>query len=440
VKSAKAATRCSIGGPPAGIAAGMLLVALLLLLAPISAPAVEIAGSSNTYLQSRETVDGSSLLPLYEYLDLTVQDVGTESISVHFGGWLRFDLQDDSFGKEKNSDLQYGYVSYRRQTGNMAVKVGRVMVFEGVAAERVDGISAGTDLWYGFSISAFGGAPVETATGLPDNDVIYGGRISHRYGDLYTIGASYLKEDAESGNTFRQEGGIDLSIRPLNKVAVAGRSSYNFQTTGWMEHSYYLMLSPFDKLRVNLETTRINYADFFASVTTSALALTSTPGGKVDPKEKVDILGPVISYMINENWAVTADYRKYEYNIAGEASYYGASATYSKPKAYNAGVSLHKMDGDTKQLQYDTYRVYASKTMQKTDIVVDLVSVKYQEPINTVSTAYSASLACGYAFTEKLKAGADMEYAKNPDFDKDVRVLLKLNYLFDAGSGKRKGV
>ena len=36
-------------------------------------------------------------------------------ISFHFGGWLGYDLQDDSFGndKKKGSDLQYGYLSYR---------------------------------------------------------------------------------------------------------------------------------------------------------------------------------------------------------------------------------------------------------------------------------------------------------------------------------------
>jgi outer membrane protease len=110
------------------------------------------------------------------------------------------------------------------------------------------------------------------------------------------------------------------------------------------------------------------------------------------------------------------------------------------PKSYSAGISLHKMDGDTNRLKYDEYRIYASKRMDKTDIAVDLLDVKYKEAINNVSNAYSATLAAGYEMTEKLKLGADLEYSKNPDFDKDVRIFLKLNYRFGADLGKREGV
>jgi hypothetical protein len=205
-----------------------------------------------------------------------------------------------------------------------------------------------------------------------------------------------------------------------------------------MEHSYYLMFGPFDKVRVNAEATWINYEDYFASTTISVFKL--TPGGPLDPKETVNILGPELFYAINNNWAVSADYKKYTYDIAGNASYYGAKATYAMPKSYNAGISLHKMDGDTDRLKYDEYRIYASKKIDKIDVAVDVLDVKYKEPINDVTDAYSVTLAAGYELTQKLRLGADMEYSKNPDFDKDIRFFLKLNYRFDAELGKRKGV
>jgi len=432
--SMRGAKRRTVTSHPVGMAAGMLLFVLILLLVPTGAPAANIAGTSNTYLQSRQTVDDSNLLPIYEYLDLTVQDLGKEAISIHFGGWLGYDLQDSSFGndKKKGSDLQYGYVSYRTKSNNSVVNVGRVMVFEGVAAERVDGIFAKTDLMKGLGISAFGGAPVETNINEPGNNMIYGGRVSHQNANLYTIGLSYLKEDKNS-DTWRQEGGFDLWIRPMNKVELTGRSSYNFQTTGWMEHSYYLLFGPFDKLRVNAEATWINYEDYFDASTCSAFKL--TPGGPLDPKEKVNILGPEVFYAINDKWAVSADYKTYSYDIAGSASYYGVKATFRTPKAYSAGISLHKMDGDTDRLKYDEYRIYAAKQMQKVDIAIDLLNVKYKESINNVSNAYSATLAAGYELSQKLKVGADLEYSKNPDFDSDVRLFAKLIYNFDAGTG-----
>jgi hypothetical protein len=433
LKNARRIMWKKVRGLAAGTAAMVLLLALVP--APSAAAAASLAGTSSTYLQSRETENGSKLLPLYEYLDFTVQDLGVKSVSVHFGGWLGYDLKDDSFGndKKKGSDMQYGYVSYRAQERNAVVNLGRVMVFEGVAAERVDGIYARTDIKGGFGISAFGGSPVETnATPVPGNNTIYGARLSHQSAGLYTLGLSYLKEEKWSA-TYRQEEGVDLWLRPVNKVELMGRSSYNAETKGWMEHAYYLVLGPFDKLRFNTEASWINYADYFNGATTSAFKL--TPGGPIDPKEKVNILGEEVAYAISKNWTASVDYKKYGYDIAGSANYYGAKATYVLPKSYNAGISVHKMDGDTNRLKYDEYRIYASKKIDKFDVAVDVMDVKYKEPINKVTSAYSATIAAGYELKHNLKVGLDIEYAKNPDFNKDVSALAKVVYGFDLGGG-----
>ncbi len=436
LKNARGKKREKARGLAIGMCAAVLLAALMS--APAAATAASMAGTSNTYLQSREASDGSKLMPLYEYLDFNVQDLGKENISVHFGGWLGYDLKDDSFGndKKKGSDMQYGYVSYRAKEWNSVVNLGRVMVFEGVAAERVDGIYARTDIKGGFGVSAFGGTPVETNdTPVPGNNTIYGARVSHQSAGLYTIGLSYLKEEKGS-NTFREEEGIDLWFRPLNKVELMGRSSYNAETKGWMENTYYLVLGPFDKLKFNTEASWVNYGDYFAGATSNVFSM--TPGGPIDPREKVSILGEEVSYAINKNWTASVDYKSYAYDIAGSAGYYGAKVTFFMPKSYSAGISIHRMDGETDRLKYDEYRVYASKKMHKLDVTVDLLDVKYKEAINDVTNAYSATLAAGYELAANLKLGLDIEYSKNPDFNKDVRALAKVNYAFDLGSGAGK--
>ena len=89
------------------------------------------------------------------------------------------------------------------------------------------------------------------------------------------------------------------------------------------------------------------------------------------------------------------------------------------------------MDGQTDNLRYYEYRAYAYKNFKKTDLAVDLLTVTYDTEINSVKNAYSASLAGGYSLTPALKVGADIEYSKNPFFDKDVRGLVKLVYNFD---------
>ena len=417
------------------------LITTLSLLLPLAIPSVAAAtsltGNSNTYILSREDANDTNLLPFYEYLDFAVHDLGSESLSAHFGGWLGFDMVNHSSfvnGEKTGKDLQYGYLSFSAKENNAVVNLGRVMVFEGVANERVDGLYARTDIKGGFGISAFGGIPVETGGGdTPGNNTIYGARVSHQYQGLYSIGLSFLKEDKNS-NTFRKEEGIDLWLKPMNKVELMGRSSYNAETKGWMENAYYLILGPFASFRFNTEFSTINYEDYFAGTTSNVFKF--QPTGPIDPKEKVKILGEEAFWSINNNWAASADYKNYDYTIAGSASYYGAKLTYNKPKEYSAGAAIHRMDGDVDRLKYDEYRVYASmRMMEKLDVTVDLFDVKYKQAINGVTNAYSAALAAGYELMEKLKVGVDVEYSKNPDFNKDVRLLAKLNYGFDVGSG-----
>jgi hypothetical protein len=163
---------------------------MLISLVTVSA-AVTLDGTSRSYLLSRETAAGTKLLPGYEYLDLSVRDIGGDAISAHFGGWGRFDFREETGDK----DVQYAFVSYRRKEANSVVNLGRIMVFEGVAAERVDGAYARTDLAGGLGISAFGGSPVEVGIDTPGNNIIYGARLSHQLPNLYGIGVSFLKEE-----------------------------------------------------------------------------------------------------------------------------------------------------------------------------------------------------------------------------------------------------
>ena len=405
---------------------------------PMASSAADLSGESRTYLQFRESESGDKLLPIYEYLNFSVQNTGKAEISFHVGGWLRYDLRDDSFGKDKNSDLQYAYLSYRHKEANAVVTVGRIMVFEGVAAERVDGVYARTDLKKGFEVSAYAGASVLTNEGDDSGtNTIYGARAAHSKDGLYTIGLSYLKQEKNSTD-FREEEGLDLWVRPTRSVEIMGRSAYNAQADGWMQHAYNILLGPFAKVRLNAELSRTNYEYYFDGTTNTAFIF--TPGGTVDPKEKLDLAGLTASYPVTDKVNVSLDIKKYDYTIAGSANYFGASARYAPSKDMAAGLSLHRMDGATDRLSYDEYRLYGTKRYGKANVAVDLLQVKYQEAINGVSNASSATLAAGYDLSEKLMLGADLEYAKNPDFDKEVRVFLKLIYRFQAPLGKGKGV
>jgi len=406
----------------------------LVLFTPDVSPAASLSGDSSTYFQSKELEDSSKILGGYEYLDFAVQDIGNETVSFHTGGWLREDFQGEEYNKKSDSDLQYSYLSFKSKTDNTVVNLGRVMVFEGVAAERVDGIYARTDLMDGFGISAFGGSPVETNINLPGNNVIYGARLSHQVADVYKIGISALQEDKDSKD-YRREAGIDLWVHPMDKVDVTGRSSYNDITKGWMEHAYVLGLGPFAKLRFDTTASWINYDDYFFRVTTTAFSLNPLSTGLLPADEKVRILGEAASYQATDNVSIIADYKNFNYTLEGDANYYGGMVKYSVPDSGGAGVGYHRMNGDSNKLKYDEYRVYGYKKISKVDLTADVLEVVYDNPINGVKDSFSGTLAAQYDLTNAWKVGADIEYLHDPDFSRNIQTFVKLLYHFGTKGG-----
>jgi hypothetical protein len=310
-----------------------LLLALLAFSSPVAA--LDFSGQSRSYLQSREAIDSSKLLPFFEYLDFKAEDIGSQNVSFHFGGWLRYDLREQSTTDQNrnNSDLQYAFLRIRGDRANAALDLGRVLVNEGVASEQIDGAYVRTSLLGGFGLAAFGGIPVETSFDNRSGDSVYGGRISHAVPSIYRIGLSYLKEKNGSeifngkdvSKDFREEAGADLWLQPLKGVELLGSSSYNAITAAWMKHAYYLTLGPFSNLSFRTEFTEISYKDFFTSATTTAFLFDPTI---TDPREKVSTVGEEVVLKLGSA-AISADFKNYNYDIAGDAKYFGGRLTFA---------------------------------------------------------------------------------------------------------------
>lgn len=410
------------------------LLVLSLLVFPVASQASSVIGESNTYVQSRQAADGTHILGAYEYLDFLAQNEKNEDVTFNIGGWLRYDINGNEFNKRSDTDLQYGYLSYKGKSSNTIVNVGRVMVSEGVAAERLDGVYARTDLVGNFGLSAYGGSPVEYGIDLPGDNVIYGTRLTHQVANLYRVGISFLKEEKNSQD-FRKEEGIDLWVRPVDKVEIMGNSKYNAVTSDWASHYYYLVLGPFANVRLSTEASQINYKDYFIGASTSAF---SFQPGILDPNEKARILGEEIAYDVTDKVSLSANYKAYTYTIAGHAQYFGGDVKYRMTSSSGTGLSIHKMDGGTDALRYTEYRAYGYTKFGKLGLTLDVMDVAYAAPINNVKDAYTVAAIATYDMTERLRMGADVEYSKNPDYDKDIRTFFRLTYKFDTTSGTRK--
>jgi hypothetical protein len=414
------------------------IMVLLSLLYPFAASALDVSGQSRTYLFSRQTVESERLLPLYEYLDFRADSGDKGAVSFNFGGWYRYDLRSESFNGRSNEDLQYAYLSFKQRTGNAALNLGRVRVYEGVSSDLVDGVYGRTDLKGGFGIAAYGGSPVATNFDDRRGDTIYGGRLYQGMPGIYMIGVSYLDEKNNS-TAFRREGGVDLWFRPLSKLELQGMSSYNDLTSAWMQHNYYLTIGAFGPVRLIGEYSKVSYKDYFTGTVFSAFTFTTNPSARtgVNPDETVTTNGGSLEYAFNRSFTVILDYKGFNYTIAGNADYYGGKFSYAG-STFSVGAGAHRMDGAIAALQYDEQNLYVWTKISKVDISLQGIHVAYDEAINGVTDAYNVSATAGYSFTPKARAVADIEYSKNPDFDKDVRGMLSFVYLFDVKGDTQK--
>ena len=415
---------------------------LLVLCLPLDSPAADLSGQSRTYLLSREAADGTKLMPLFEYLDFRADDVAMNDLSFHFGGWLGYESKEEIFGSKSTGDLQYGYLSYRPKQSNARVDLGRSFVNEGAAMAQLDGIHARTDLIVGFNAAVFGGVPVlasnSTATlsefdfNSRTGDSVYGGRIGHST-DYTRIGVSYLREKDNHAD-FRKEESVDLWLRPVSAVELTGTSSYNALTREWMQHTYHLTLIPFSNFTLGTDANRIIYKDYFQASTGNVFKLTS---GIIDPNERMKSIGETASYTIGVA-TLSFNYTAYTYDIAGNAKNYGGMLAFAAAGG-GAGLGAHRMNGDADKLRYTDYRVYVYKNFGVMNLTADALAITYDTTINGIKTGYSASLAGGYALTERAKVKADVEYGHNPFYDRDVRGMVQFVYNFGTLPGAKGG-
>ena len=419
------------------------LASSLLCSAPLSANDYSISGESNTILRMRKTVDQNNVLPLYDYLRLNMTDNRSDGSGVdfNFGGWGRADLAQKSNATNPDGDIQYAYLTYHAAKNNSVVTIGRQFVSEGVAAERIDGLFLRSDLDFGFGASAFVGNSVVTQPLAYQPDyrggaLIYGGRVFQADKNYYTIGASALKSDRADKSHYREEEGVDLWLHPLSQVDLVGRSNYNNVTKGWMDNSYALSYSPLATLRLGADFSNINLKDYLANVTTSALSYLN-PVLSINNRQ--NSYGASAAYIGIKNLTLAADYKFYSYDQSGNAAYFGGKVVYSLPESYTVGGAVHRMDGGIDKLRYMEYRAFASKKMGHTDLTVDATNTNYDNAVNGIKNSYTITGAAGYEVSHKLKVGADVEYSRNPDFNNDVRGLVKATYTFDTKSAAEGG-
>lgn len=441
------------------------LFPVLLLLA---FPAVALADTSvdsttivRFYQDDRPGLAKENYIPATQFLGVDADQLGDGNLSLHFYGWGRVDLREKSYNKNyTEGSLTYGYLQYRFDQADARLRAGRFFVNEGIVNEQVDGVSARTDLPFGFGVSAFGGAAVHTVSIPGENsdgkgNEIYGGRVNYRYAGMLELGLSGVYESMapnlnDPANQWLAQAGYfgdrrlvggDIWLSPHRMVELMGRSSYNTETKGVAEHSYLLNVKPRNDWTITGEFNEYRERSLFYSSLMFA-SLTSSLN------EKSRSAGGRVSYKLAKTVEVTADYKHYTRDI-GEAARFGGDLRFTiMENAVRTGIGYHYLRSGpdfavipsaSSSGSFHEVRAWAMRDSKTYFAAVDAIGYFFKQNINGKSSAWEFITSLGYHLTPDLVLSGDISYGQNPQFNDEVKGLLRLTFNTNiAGKGGTK--
>ena len=442
-----------------------LLPALFLAALPAAVHAGSSVDSTSILRFQQDSAAGvqsDRLVPLTQFLGVDFDQLGDGNLSAHLYGWLRLDLTDGRSRISNDEDsldgsLTYGYLQYRFNNANARVRAGRFFVTEGIMNEQVDGVGARTDLPYGFGVSSFAGATVST-TAIPGagsdgkGNGIFGGRVNYRRGGLLELGLSGVYESkapsrgtlpvgvlAGSYGDHRVLGG-DIWFSPLSMVQLSGHTSYNTETAKIAEHSYLLQVTPRKDLLLSAHYDKHNDRDYFYSSILFADMIKNLG-------QESSVLGGSASYTVNKNTEVSADYKHYSRDL-GKADRFGGDLRGNfLDNSLRTGLSYHYLRSGpdfaippiaSASGSFHEIRGYAMHSTKTYFASLDVIEYLFKEPVQSKDSAWEALAALGYHLTPDLSLSGDLSYGQNPQYDSEVKGLIRLTYNTISGKGATK--
>lgn len=426
---------------------------LIIATAPDLLTAAEVTPGATTIIRFEQRDPGSEgrdLMPVTQYLGLDATRLADGNLSLHLHGWGRTDLAETSYGKSKQAgDLSYGYLRYRIPSTDGDVRAGRFFVREGIVSEQVDGLSARTDLPFGFTLSVFGGATVHTRDLIDESsdgkgDYIAGGRLGYRHGGVVEIGLSGVYEDEAPelrthANASNRKVGGDIWFSPHRSLELVGRTSYNPEVNELAEHRYQLNLRPLTELTISGEFSEQRDRSLLL-----AWAMFSAP--RIDPDNRSRLAGVTISYGTAKPATLSLHYKHYD-REAGNADRYGGDLKLNLlDNSLRTGLGYFYLDADdafaipgTASASYHNIRAYAMHDARSHFASVDALCQLFDEKIRNEDRGCEGSISLGFRLTPSLALSGDVSYGRNPEYRDETRGLVRLTYnaTFGDTGGKK---
>ena len=440
-----------------------LMPAILLAALPAFVSA-ETSVDSTTILRVQQNAQSltsnQTVVPLTQYLGVDVDKLGDGNLSAHLYGWGTLDAAGNHGTPDGSSDsiegkLTYGFLQYRFDQANARARAGRFFVNEGIINEQVDGVSFRTDLPYGFGVSTFGGATVHTikmpgAQSDGKGDGIFGGRLNYRLAGMLELGLSGVYESAAptlpvgialptAYGSYRRVGG-DIWLSPLSMVQFSGHTSYNAETQKIADHSYLLQVTPLKALTLAATFDRVRERDFFYSSILFSSMLTN-----LDQESRV--IGGSATYTLNSKAELSGDYKDYKRDI-GEAERFGGELRGNfTDVSVRSGLSYHYLRASSDFAitnvpgasgSFHEVRAWVMRDTKSYFASLDVIDYIFKQPVENKDSAWEGSGSLGYHLTPALAISGDLSYGQNPQYNDEVKGLIRLTYNMNTGKGATK--
>ncbi|WP_432821117.1 hypothetical protein [Trichloromonas sp.] len=210
---------------------GLLLMPLVLCLAA-PAGAASVSGRASTLLEWYDTATEDTSMPLYQYLQLNVKDLGAQGYNFKVYGRLGDDLNDEEAAKSR---LYYAYLEKKDLFKGLGFRLGRQFISTTAGASLMDGLSLDYTLLEDYKVKVFGGGDVSYYQGYNVKDTIVGVEVSGQFCDSLDLAASYLQ---------KWDGGL------LGQELVGFDASYDLDGKLWL----------YNELQWDILSERLSYA------------------------------------------------------------------------------------------------------------------------------------------------------------------------------------
>lgn len=203
-----------------------VLCILCLLLSGVVLPpaqAATVSGRSSTELEWYDTGGGETAVPVYQYLLLNVNELGS-GLSFHGYGRLAEDLADED---DVDSRLYYAYLEKKDLVNGLDARFGRQFIATTAGASIMDGLYLDYAGFGKVELILFGGGDVGYYKNYDAKDLIAGAELRTTFFDDLNIGLSYVQKREESELT-NELFGLDLDYDWNARLNLYSEIQFNY--------------------------------------------------------------------------------------------------------------------------------------------------------------------------------------------------------------------